>query len=350
MKIEKSLKKIVDELIETKQINMNIADMLLTVFPYEDIITKKGINNQIEQGFNEKEAIFNVVLEYFGISEDDDESIEIAKKYIYENLVECSPKDYLENPYVKAIKPKAFKNNGYELSYLKYAPYQIFPNDEVIVNEFPYEEIYRLGYFKNEFNYLALMKNDEIWMSVNPNEINTMKPYITESNGNVLVLGLGMGYIAYMMSLKSEVKSVTIVEKDINIINVFKTNLFPLFANKNKIKIVHDDAFRYLENNKGFDYVFADLWHNPEDGIPMYLQLENIAKKQGIKINYWLEPSLKAMKRRCILTILEEYYMGYTEKEYQYAKNPMDQTINYLYKQIKNIEINTVEELKKLLD
>ena len=348
MKINKTLKPQIDELIQVKQINMNIADMLLSVFPYEDIITKSYINNQIKEGKTEKEAVFNALLEYFGIDNEDEESIEIATKYILNNLKVSSPKDYLDNPYVKAVNPKEFKAKGYELSYLKYAPYQVFADDEIIISDYPYEEYYQLGFFKEEFKYLALLKNNEIWMSVNPNEINTMRPFINEAKGKVLVLGLGMGYIAYMMAIKDDVKSVTVIEKDINIINLFKEHIAPLLK-ANKIKVIHDDAIRYTENNKGFDYIFADLWHNPEDGIPMYLELENIAKKNKLKINYWLEPSLKAMRRRCLITILEEYFMGYTEKDYKFAKNQMDQTINYLYKQIKDIEINNIDELKRLL-
>ena len=348
MKINKTLKSQIDELIQVKQINMNIADMLLSVFPYEDIITKSYINNQIKEGKTEKEAVFNALLEYFGIDNEDEESIEIATKYILNNLKVSSPKDYLDNPYVKAVNPKEFKAKGYELSYLKYAPYQVFADDEIIISDYPYEEYYQLGFFKEEFKYLALLKNNEIWMSVNPNEINTMRPFINEAKGKVLVLGLGMGYIAYMMAIKDDVKSVTVIEKDINIINLFKEHIAPLLKT-NKIKVIHDDAIRYTENNKGFDYIFADLWHNPEDGIPMYLELENIAKKNKLKINYWLEPSLKAMRRRCLITILEEYFMGYTEKDYKFAKNQMDQTINYLYKQIKDIEINNIDELKRLL-
>ena len=348
MKINKTLKSQIDELIQVKQINMNIADMLLSVFPYEDIITKSYINNQIKEGKTEKEAVFNALLEYFGIDNEDEESIEIATKYILNNLKVSSPKDYLDNPYVKAVNPKEFKAKGYELSYLKYAPYQVFADDEIIISDYPYEEYYQLGFFKEEFKYLALLKNNEIWMSVNPNEINTMRPFINEAKGKVLVLGLGMGYIAYMMAIKDDVKSVTVIEKDINIINLFKEHIAPLLKT-NKIKVIHDDAIRYTENNKGFDYIFADLWHNPEDGIPMYLELESIAKKNKLKINYWLQPSLKAMRRRCLITILEEYFMGYTEKDYKFAKNQMDQTINYLYKQIKDIEINNIDELKRLL-
>ena len=348
MKINKALKPQIDELIQIKQINMNIADMLLSVFPYEDIITKEFVNKQTKEGKTEKEAVFTALMDYFGIDNEDEESIELANKYIFENLKENNPKDYTNNPYVKLVNPKSFKANGYELSYLKYAPYQVFADDEIITTDYPYEEYYNLGYFKSEFKYLALLKNDEIWMSVNPNEINTMEPFVNDAHGKVLVLGLGMGYIAYMMAIKDNVKSVTVVEKDINIINLFKQHIAPLL-NTNKIKIVHDDAIRYVENNKGFDYIFADLWHNPEDGIPMYLQLENIAKSNKEKINYWLEPSLKAMRRRCLITILEEHFLGYTEKDYKFAKNQMDQTINYLYKQIKDIEINNIDELKRLL-
>ena len=348
MKIDQSLKKTIEKLIETKQININIADMLLSVYPYEDIIKKQFILEQVKQGKSEKDAVYTALLNYFGIEEDDEESIDIANRYIYENLNKCDPKDYLDNPYVKLVNPAQFKESGYELTYLRYAPYQVFASDEIIVNDYPYEEYYRLGYFDKEFKYLALLKNNEIWMSVNPNEINTMKPFIKKANGKVLVLGLGMGYIAYMMALKEDVKSVTVVEKDQNIINIFKSKIYPLLKT-NKIKVVHDDAFRYLENNQGYNYIFADLWHNPEDGIPMYIQLESIAKKNKVKVDYWLEPSLVAMKRRCLITILEEYFMGYTEKDYRYAKNSIDQTVNYLYKQIQNIDIKSIEDIKRLL-
>lgn len=350
MKINNSLKKTIDNLIETKEINMNIADMLLSTFPYEDIVIKEDIESLMKTGKNEKKAYFAILLNYFGIPEDDIESVEIARRYIYKYLECCEPDYYLNNSYVQAIKPAQFKEDGYELTYLKYSPYQLLPVDEIIVEGNDYKELYKVGYFQKEFKYLALIKNDEIWMSVNPNEINTMKPFIKKANGEVLVLGLGMGYIAYMMSLKEEVNSITIIEKDTKIIDIFKKHLYPLFINKEKIKVVHDDAIRYLENCKKYDYIFADLWHNPEDGLPLYLQIENIKNKRGFNVDYWLDTSLKAMKRRCLLTILQEYFLGYTEKDYKYAKDPMDQVINKLYKDIKDININNEKELKKLID
>lgn len=346
MFINKNLKNEIEKLVQVKEINMNIADMLLSLYPYEDALDVSYIKGST----NEKDAVFAGILNFFGIPDDDQESIEIAEKYIKNGLQKYDVEEFANNPYSKAIKPKPFKENGYELTYLKYAPYQLFPADEIDVSDYPYEEFYKVGYFSREFNYLALLKNNEIWMSVNPNEINTMKPYINESYGNVLVFGLGMGYIAYMMSLKDEVSTITIVEKDINIINIFKKYLFPQFSQKQKIKIVHDDAFRYFENNYKFDYIFADLWHNPEDGIPMYIRFEKMANDRNVKINYWLNDSLKSMKRRCLITIFEEYFMGYTDKDYRFAKNANDQTINHLYSIYKNKNIQNIDDIKNVLD
>ena len=85
------------------------------------------------------------------------------------------------------------------MKYINYAPYQLFAYDDIKVNG--YKEYSQVGYFDNKFSYLALTEGNNIWMSLNPNEIETMKPYINKARGNVLVLGLGMGYVPFMLSL-----------------------------------------------------------------------------------------------------------------------------------------------------
>ena len=128
MKISKNLKKEINILSQTKEININIADMLLSTFPYPEIVTKKHILD----AQNEKEGVFTSLLDYFGIEKDDEESMDIANRYIYDHLQECDPKDYLNNEYVKKVNLKAFKENGYSLEYLSYAPYQVLPTDEIL--------------------------------------------------------------------------------------------------------------------------------------------------------------------------------------------------------------------------
>ena len=58
----------------------------------------------------------------------------------------------------------------------------------------------------------ALLENDRIWMTITPNEIETMKEPVDGAFGNVLTYGLGLGYYAYMVSEKENVETVTIVD------------------------------------------------------------------------------------------------------------------------------------------
>ena len=55
-----------------------------------------------------------------------------------------------------------------------------------------------------------------------------MKLPVERAKGKVLTFGLGLGYFAYMCSLKEEVESVTVVEKDKSVIKLFNEIILPL--------------------------------------------------------------------------------------------------------------------------
>ena len=149
-----------------------------------------------------------------------------------------------------------------------------------------------------------------------------------------------------MISLKEEVKSVTIIEKDKEIIALFKKALLPIFKNKNKIKIIEDDAIRYLSKKEAtYDYIFADLWHNPEDGLSLFVQLKRI----NPNIDCWLEVSLYQMLRRCMITLLEEQLDNMGEENYKYAKTYSDKIINKYYQKTKNLHLDKEDDLSNLL-
>ena len=86
----------------------------------------------------------------------------------------------------------------------------MLPYDDIDIKD-NFIEVSKIGYFNKSFKYLVVNKNDVTWMSTDPNEINTMKDAINNAKGNVLVFGLGLGYYAYMISLKKEVKKITII-------------------------------------------------------------------------------------------------------------------------------------------
>ena len=41
-----------------------------------------------------------------------------------------------------------------------------------------------------------------------------------------------------------------------------------------------------------YDFVFVDIWHDPSDGIDLYLKFKSLEKK-NIKYSYWIEDTIK---------------------------------------------------------
>ena len=291
----------------------------------------------------------NNVLDYLELNLSNDED-----KYYYDTRIKPSIRkinvnDYKDNYYRNHICPKEYKDKKYQLTYLKMNPYQCFPYKDILIDE-NYVEVSQIGYFDTSFTYLAVLKDDVVWMSTDPNEINTMEESIKKAKGNVLAFGLGLGYFPIMCASKKEVTSVTIVEKDKEIINIFKKHILPLFEYKEKITIIEDDAFKYAKGDLNkYDYLFIDIWHNPEDGLPMYLKFKKILKNKKIVTDYWLEKSILAMYRRCLLTVIEESLMGYTDKNYKVVENEYDKIINDLYFKTKDRVFNSISEIKEIL-
>ena len=338
MKIAKNpvLLQKINDLIALNNININVADMLNLAFSYTDIIS-------VDSPVDEQIKIIEQLYDFYQLDKNNEENQEIMNEFFLSRLKRLNPKDYSSNAYVQAIK-EAGRYGKYSLKMIDYAPYQLFPYDEITVTK-DYKEYSAIGYFDQPYSYLALTEGNNIWMSLNPNEIETMKPYIEKGKGNILVLGLGMGYVPYMMSLKNDVKHITIIEKDQEIINLFNKIIFPYFKYQKKITIIKDDAISYLKRNQKFDYIFADLWHSPEDGLSLFIKLKKINKN----IDCWLETSLIALLRRCMLTLIEEIMNGSNDNDYKYYKNVTDKVINDYYFKTKNISISNQDDLLSLL-
>lgn len=238
--------------------------------------------------------------------------------------------DYTSNPYSMQVMPKPSKLGSLELFYDHYEKNQMFLYDEVSIGE-KYKEKSNIGYFNMPYEFLALKKDDKIWMSVTPHEINTMAEAIKQAKGRVLVLGLGLGYFPFMISSKEEVSRVTVIENDPEVIAMFKENLRPYFPYRKKIKILEGDGLVLTSKQPYYDYIFADLWHQPREAIPLYLKLkqQETSKKQYF---YWIEKSILALLRRCVLIVLEEVSYGATAKDYRLAETEDDKLINAVYK------------------
>ena len=68
------------------------------------------------------------------------------------------------------------------------------------------------------------------------------------------------------VAIKPDVESVTIVEQNQSVIDLFNQKILPQFGDaKAKVRIVKADAFEFIltVQNGEYDYCFADIW----DGI-----------------------------------------------------------------------------------
>ena len=265
--------------------NLIMSKLSIYLNDYSDYINESMINNiKNEFGFTTLESYKIILISILGIT--DKEIIHEFDNIVYE----LDKSVYEDNLYYKNINLKCISSNKWKFEYKSYKPYEAFVfNDLRCINDKLYPSI---GYFKGEYKYPCVLENDREWMLITPNEIETMKKSISEATGNVLTYGLGLGYYAYMVSMKDNVESVTIVEKDKEIIDLFNEYILPQFKNKSKIKIINDDAFNYFKKDIYYDYVFVDIWHDPSDGIDLYLKFKSL-EKDNIKYSYWIEDTLK---------------------------------------------------------
>ncbi|MCQ2772339.1 MAG: class I SAM-dependent methyltransferase [Bacilli bacterium] len=231
----------------------------------------------------------------------------VDKDSSYLPISELRAEDYFDNPYLKNVRPQNVKIGKWSLESDKYIPNQPFSYDAIKTSaEDGYREETRFGYFTRKFKFPAIKENGTTWMSITPHEINTMKQAINEAHGNVLVLGLGLGYYPYMISLKDNVSSIDVVEIAKEPFNMFKANILPQFKNKDKIHLFLIDAFLYLKNNdKQYDYIFVDLWHLPEDGLPLYTKTRRLEQPNS-RYSYWIETDILIRLRRAVLILLDE--------------------------------------------
>ncbi len=227
----------------------------------------------------------------------------LEANYFCTGLHRLAAEDYTHDAYNRTVRIPTARVGKWELCTHSYLPYEPFVcNHPVLTKEL--REIPQIGYFTEEFVFPAVLEGGIEWMTVTPNEIETMRKPIAESHGQVLTLGLGLGYYAFHASEKEEVEHVTVVERDPEVISLFHNYILPQFPHKEKITVVEADAFDFLEKqlpSMQVDYLFSDLWHDASDGLDLYLQIKKYEKKYPkTQFSYWIEPSLLSILRQMV--------------------------------------------------
>ena len=300
---------------------------------------------QIDSGLFANKNSFEIRTEYIKqVLENHKTDSSFISKNLPWDSQEVMLDTFTNNPYYQALKNVSFEEDGWKLETKKMKAFTLFPYDEQY--HYGANSILKmsLGYFTKDYDYPTISLYDQEWMSLNPHEIRTMEMPIQVAKGKVLTLGLGLGYFAYMAHLKEEVKEVYIVEMDLELIKLFQKHLLPLFPYKEKIHIIKADALVYINqiNDRDYDFIFADLWHDVSDGLPMYIKLqERFSKFTYTKRYYWIENSL--------ITYLRLLLIGVIKDEYYKNENEYDEIQTTIKNNLENVVLHNSYELDALL-
>lgn len=267
-------------------------------------------------------------------------------------------KEFNENPYIKNIDFKDRQQGDFELRYHSLMPYELnIYNVPKRIDQF-HIDIPRVSCFVEKFEYPVIFQKTikSTWMSVSPNEVFTMEREVKNARGKVLTLGCGMGYFAYMASLKDEVESVTIIELEQSVIDLFETCILPQYRHKEKINIIKADAIEYLRNIEDglYDYCFADIWIGIMD-IEPYFAVKEIGRKWNkTKIDYWIEESFAILLSSSVwIEILKSFSETNNIKipsvDYQFTEDDVRKK-EYVHKLLDGIEITKPEHIDYYLN
>lgn len=89
-------------------------------------------------------------------------------------------------------------------------------------------------------------------------ERQTNQIILDNARGDVLIFGLGIGLIVYPIMKKDTVKSILIVEKHQEVLDL----IMPQTAFNDKVKVIKGDWYDY-ETEKTYDTIWLDDWTSP---------------------------------------------------------------------------------------
>ncbi len=247
-----------------------------------------------ECGIPLEEAYRALLAAHCGLNPDVEADVRLSRGYLPRMVRMLDPAEYAQDAYFRAVKPAMGATGRVDLTYEAVQPMELFVADDFVVDGMG-RVLPQLGWFPERFEFPAIREDGRVWMTVTPNEINTIRPAIEACRGKVLTLGLGLGYFAFHALLRGEVQQVTVVEKNPQVIDVFRRLILPFFPRREALRIVEADAFAYARDvmpQEGFDVVFTDLWHDVADGLPMYQRMKAL-EAPGPRYLYWIEKTLK---------------------------------------------------------
>ena len=260
---------------------------------YNEIINADMIDALCGDGeIDVKDGLVAILCQIFGLDIDGtpDERV-LIRDYVTPSVRVMDAERYRSNPYYRNIKIPEIKKGRWELKRESYPAFRGVIAADIVFDGF--REIPPLGFFKERFDFPAVLEDGNEWMTLTPVDLDTSDEAIERAHGKVVTFGLGLGYYTYMVSEKEEVESITVVEKSEDVIALFEEYILPQFSHPEKVRIVNADAFEYAEHimpAERYDVAFVDTWRDASDGAPMYERMKRLEHlSPDTEFIYWIE-------------------------------------------------------------
>jgi SAM-dependent methyltransferase len=123
-------------------------------------------------------------------------------------------------------------------------------------------------------DYIRLIHKGNCVMSNTDMEKRTNMEFVRKANGDVLIAGLGIGLILLAIQDKEEVRSIMVIEKYPEVIELVEKQL-PL---NSKVKIIQGDVFEYdFPKGTKFDTIYFDIWNYINSDV--YEEMKELKKR-----------------------------------------------------------------------
>lgn len=237
---------------------------------------------------------------------------DVAVSFVFRAFAEQSkitrydPADVVNNPYLRNMSLVG-KKQGW-CSCKNHTIYR----GNIFIDEFPYvvrsgKWSIGIGYISDDVDTVGLDYPASNWPEVlSPSKIKLTQPYIDNAKGNVIVLGVKLGYFPYMAHLKDNVNKVTVVYDRNNELEFFKNEIVPQFDYPQKIETVLADPLEYMKelNDGDYDYCFVEryvLWSD----IQEYVHLINATHHlKNLQVDVYMEENiLRKLKSKEVLSM-----------------------------------------------
>lgn len=188
----------------------------------------------------------------------------------------------------------------------------------------------------------ALTRHGKTWMSMSPMELESQEIGVRLAEGDVVIFGMGMGWVTAVTALREQVRSVTVVELDPEVLELHRRldvfSQLPAEA-RAKIRVEQGDAYGWTPD-RPVDLLMPDIW------LPLVSdgRVEEVrrmqANVQARSIYFWGQEmeiarhavaAGRALDDDGIAATIAEFglpligpaYPGYTEKLVAAARNRM---------------------------